>query len=549
MVKSLNRTINKIMDLSAPTLLKYICFLFFIVLISVISFFHEPWYDEAQAWQIARCASLYDIFFTIPHFEGHPPLWHLILAPFAKLGLPYEFSLSFVNIIFMSAAVWLIIFKTKLPDIMKLTFPFTYFVFYQYGVVSRPYSVMALAFMLCAVFYKDKEKKPFRMVLSLMLLCAASAYGIVYAFLICIAWLIEIMKGKNFFAFVKDFVKSRTFYSLLLLACFAFALLLMILPSKNSLVAVSKTEADVLSFVNNYLYTFLIMPFDATIGSVNTADVNIFREDFINPAYIPYFILSFAIYVLLFIFAKKSRKTPLFLPFVLMPLFFGSVFLYCHHIGLFMLYLIFFVSVCFETYKPTVENTSAISGTTFFLMFTYITIIVQLLWTIGSCALEITKKYYSGRDIAKYISENDLTDQYLLPMGSVIKNGFDFSRSAYAVSVLPYFDQNIFPTVPEGYDTNYSYSKEELEQQLDDVHRRGSPDYLIGVLIVSYDKDKIKDTDQYIIPDDFFNFIYDNADYIIAADFESGMIYKGFYSSKFTAIYRKISEDQQELTE
>ena len=42
---------------------------------------HEPWYDEAVAWQIARSASVKDILFEIPHYEGHPPLWHLILAP------------------------------------------------------------------------------------------------------------------------------------------------------------------------------------------------------------------------------------------------------------------------------------------------------------------------------------------------------------------------------------------------------------------------------------------------------------------------------------
>ena len=41
--------------------------------------FHEPWFDEAQAWQIARSASLREILFEIPHYEGHPQLWHLIL--------------------------------------------------------------------------------------------------------------------------------------------------------------------------------------------------------------------------------------------------------------------------------------------------------------------------------------------------------------------------------------------------------------------------------------------------------------------------------------
>lgn len=51
--------------------------LMYCVLHLFMTLFHEPWYDEAEAWQIARCASIKDILFTIPHYEGHPPLWHL----------------------------------------------------------------------------------------------------------------------------------------------------------------------------------------------------------------------------------------------------------------------------------------------------------------------------------------------------------------------------------------------------------------------------------------------------------------------------------------
>ncbi|MBQ7782588.1 MAG: hypothetical protein IJ368_01325, partial [Oscillospiraceae bacterium] len=79
-------------------------YVIFIVLHIFTAFFHEPWYDEAQAWLIARDASYYDILFDIPHYEGHPPLWHLILSIPAKLGLPFEISLSAVMLVF--SALW-----------------------------------------------------------------------------------------------------------------------------------------------------------------------------------------------------------------------------------------------------------------------------------------------------------------------------------------------------------------------------------------------------------------------------------------------------------
>ena len=61
-----------------------IVLILFPILIGVFGYFHEGWFDEAQAWQIAKCASYREIIFYLPHFEGHPPFWHLILSIFAK---------------------------------------------------------------------------------------------------------------------------------------------------------------------------------------------------------------------------------------------------------------------------------------------------------------------------------------------------------------------------------------------------------------------------------------------------------------------------------
>lgn len=113
-----------------------------------MTLFHEPWYDEAEAWQIARCASVKDILFTIPHYEGHPPLWHLILAIPAKLNLPYELSLSLISLLFSALVVALFLKYAPFPEGVKVFVPFTYFAFYQYSVIARPYCMMMLAVVL-----------------------------------------------------------------------------------------------------------------------------------------------------------------------------------------------------------------------------------------------------------------------------------------------------------------------------------------------------------------------------------------------------------------
>ena len=136
--------------------------LIYVIGLIVISCFHEPWFDEAQAWLIAKSCSVKELLTYIGHYEGHPPLWYFVLAPFAKLGAPYELSLKAINITFCTAAMALLIFKAPFYRIVRCLLPFNFFFFYQYGIVNRPYSMMMLAFMLMAITYKDRNAHPWK---------------------------------------------------------------------------------------------------------------------------------------------------------------------------------------------------------------------------------------------------------------------------------------------------------------------------------------------------------------------------------------------------
>ncbi len=146
-----------------------------------MSLVHEPFFDEAEAWQIARSVSLKTLFLETTHYEGHPPLWHLILMPLAKAGAPYELSLTLVSLAFMGIAVFLILRYAPFPRLVRLLLPFTYFFFYQYGVISRVYCVLTLAFVLLAMAYRRRNERPGRYVAVLILLCVTMAYGLVIA--------------------------------------------------------------------------------------------------------------------------------------------------------------------------------------------------------------------------------------------------------------------------------------------------------------------------------------------------------------------------------
>ena len=57
--------------------------------ILVVGAQHEAWFDEAQAWLIARDATPLEIITRYAHYEGSPPLWHLTSgAGSSRLSVP-----------------------------------------------------------------------------------------------------------------------------------------------------------------------------------------------------------------------------------------------------------------------------------------------------------------------------------------------------------------------------------------------------------------------------------------------------------------------------
>ena len=138
---------------------QWIAFIGFVLAYIVVSLFHEPMYDEAQAWMIARDASWWELIFEIPHYEGHPPFWHLILALFAKSGISFEVGLRIPGAIFCITSVWLIVFRSPFPKVVKCLLPFTYYIFFRYSIVVRPYCMTMLGLCLVAIAYKRRSEK------------------------------------------------------------------------------------------------------------------------------------------------------------------------------------------------------------------------------------------------------------------------------------------------------------------------------------------------------------------------------------------------------
>lgn len=470
----------------AMTLLLYAVALIFIM------YYHEPWFDEAQAWLIARDATIREILTSITHYEGHPPIWFLILMPFAKLGVPFELGVKTVNFIIATIAMGIFIFKAPFKRIVRLTIPFTYFFFYQYGVISRPYSLMMLGFALSAVCYKQRNQKPFRFAAALSLICSSGAFGMAIAAGISIAWLFEVIGTKLSMDNFVFFMKSKIFYALLVLLTYNILLLILIYPY-NDTYAINIVKQNLPIPV--FLLALFVMPSFSMFFVENNAQSPAAISDL---KFVAYIFMSIIINVGMYVLARKVQKRALFvLPYLLFTAFWSFVYFWPHHIGILTLFYTFLLWCFFDEMQTDTQNSETIrlefykkwlgyAGN----MLLFLSITTSIYWSVCASINDIYLNYGAGREAAKFIKDNGLHKLNILVDWSQktgpksVETPDDYNHTQ-GVPALAYFDNNIFCNFNKKQSnkcylshkvaTDGSYVKQLIQNQYPDVLFGGDP--------------------------------------------------------------------------
>ncbi len=319
---------------------------FYIVLTSCIAFFHEPWFDEAESWQIAKCASYFDIFFKVPHYEGHPATWYLILSVFAKTGCSYEISLKIVSVLIASVSAAFLIYKSPFLRLIRLALPFTYFLFYQYAVIARPYGLMMFAFFLLASQWKTREEHPWHFFFALSFLAITSAYGILFSGSFVLVLLLENFREDGYR--LRHFLSDRKQLVLMTEILVLLLLLIEILPRADSY-ALVKYESDN-SPVLMFIYNLFGLPVESAYADSISYYALLNRYQFDTVILVLEIILGIFLWILMLYYARrKGLALLLVLPSVLFSLFCAFVYIYLHHTGLIYIFLIFFFWVGEDT--------------------------------------------------------------------------------------------------------------------------------------------------------------------------------------------------------
>lgn len=464
---------------------EWVSFAVFIVLSVVMFLFHEPWYDEIQAWMVATDASVWEMIFELPHFEGHPPFWTLLLALFAKTGVPMEVGLRIPTLLFSAMAAYFVIFKAPFKKWIRCLIPFTYFLFYQYTVICRPYSLMFLGFVLAAFFYKQRNQKPLRFLLSLFLLCMSSAYGILFAGMICIVWTAEIIKelwGKEF---VKKAFKDRRTWALLVMLLAAVSLLIIIWPADSAFAQVRVVD---FSWIRCLIYTFFVLPADALItdvalmGRLQQYDT-IIRVD---SAVIICIVLSLLLYAVILTAVHVFRKKALFiLPYLAFATYAAIGYFYNHHIGIVPLFVLF-VFWCAVDDRPEElklpkwlqkieKGTPGIAKKTGYF-FTALALGVSLFWTVMAVKNDILLPVWYAKDLAAMLEEYELTEYKVV-------NQWTYEEMEDATAVEE--EQDIISETEDG----YVISTEVEQLKADDFYQYVKMCNFVDILAYSDEKE------------------------------------------------------------
>ncbi len=391
----------------------------FVALTTVISLKHEYWADEAQAWLVSRDLNIFNMITNYLHTEGHPLLFYSFIKLFQFCGLNYT-NYHFISILFSSLGVAILLFKSNLKWYLKILLPFTYFIFYQYTVITRGYCLILLLLSLIATIWDKKNEKSFLYTLLLILLLSLESYTFLIAGSLFLLWIIE---------YIKDYKKNKRHNSKLLI-CFGILFL---------------------SFLLTTIYIFPRSSDLATssIISLSIADSFIYSET-LNKAFSLLFnilIITFIIYLYL---KKTNKQKILELLIICLPVYLFFRFYYSNywHAGIFFI-LFIFISWIHNLSKEKVFNA--------FLLFTCL---VQIFWSIKSSINDYKYIYAPGSEI------KELVETYDYKQLKIYGNAYN------TVIINPFFKDNLYTDWYHNYSFYYlnkknpnieiNYDKEEI---------------------------------------------------------------------------------------
>jgi hypothetical protein len=136
---------------------------------TVLTMRHSAWLDEWQALQIAVQSPAMSDLFTNLRYEGHPPLWYLILRGLGAVLHDQARALPLAALVIALPLQLTILLAAPLRRIDRVMLALSEFVLFEYGTVSRSLS-LGVALMIVTMALWRRRRWPW-VTIALLPLC------------------------------------------------------------------------------------------------------------------------------------------------------------------------------------------------------------------------------------------------------------------------------------------------------------------------------------------------------------------------------------------
>src|SRR6476646_8911192 len=134
------------------------------------------WRDELQAFMVAAASNTPLDLFAKLKYEGHPGLWHLLLWVVTRFTTD-PVAMQALHLV-IALGVWVLVWR--LSPVGKLLLLLSYYLFWEYFVVSRGYALgVLLGFGFAALQARRPEQRSWPWVL-LGLLANTPVFGTIW---------------------------------------------------------------------------------------------------------------------------------------------------------------------------------------------------------------------------------------------------------------------------------------------------------------------------------------------------------------------------------
>jgi hypothetical protein len=131
---------------------------FFAVLLFLATWKHTFWRDESEVWLVARISPSIHAMLYNSRYEGHPPLWYLVVYFFTRFSWNPDW-MKVPNYLFAVASAALILSAARLRLWVRLGMAFSYYLLFEYGLIARNYMIGIVFLLAAAILMRRKDPK------------------------------------------------------------------------------------------------------------------------------------------------------------------------------------------------------------------------------------------------------------------------------------------------------------------------------------------------------------------------------------------------------